>query len=147
MDKRVIKLSRVLFILMIVILIAMPICMLINTEAGADESTQTIVEYDNDYVFFVLEDSKTPLAAAPTTNSIAEYTQLSVMLAFIAIFALGYTVWYLIIKHNTQMLVSVSPIRLRQDLVESSSFFHPIRSYRASKEAEYSVTQKYFNFI
>lgn len=147
MDTRTRTISHFLILLVAIILISIPICILLNMKADADETTQTVQEYDNDYVFFVLEDSKVPLAAAPISHS--SHTNMTfafVSFAFISVFAFGYLLWYLSIKHTTAMLVSVSPIMLRKDLIERNSILHPIRSYRASKEAEYSVTQKYFFF-
>lgn len=146
MNSREAKISHILFIIVVIALIAIPLYMFLSANSiGADEPTQTIQSYDNDYVFFVLEDSKVPLAATPVASA-SPSASIIVVGAFVLVIVFGYILWYLNIKHNTAMLVSVSPIKSRKDLIDTNSILHPIRSYRASKEAEYSVTQKYFFF-
>lgn len=142
---RTLSTHKILLAMLIILLIAAPICFLLKTNADADITTQSATSHDGDYVFFVVEDSEVPLAAIPTVshdNSIQTLVA-TVALVTLLVLATTYLAWYLTIRYNLYRLAQKLPANERSSFVLSNSYLHPLTAYRLSKEAEYSITRQY----
>ena len=128
-----------------VLLCLIPLMGLIKTTVIAGSTSSTVTsESGNDYLFFIVEESETPLAAIPTNSS--NYYVIWIVCGLICMFLLFvYTSWYLAIRKNLwELSGKVSPIE-RKILTAPNGFFHPIRSYRLYKETENEVARMYSN--
>lgn len=131
----------------ILIICLIPISGMINTTVNADStSSQIVSDADDDYVFFVVDEGRTPLAAIPSDQSFSYL--IWIVAGTLCMFVLFvYTSWYLTIRKNLwELSGKVSPIE-RKALKTPNGFFHPIRSYRLFKEAEHEVASFYSNLF
>lgn len=139
--------ARMLLVLAIILLISVPLCLMMKSQADAGETSESITAYDSDYVFFVIEENKTPLAAVPFETSSANYSVvLIIALAFSAIICFGYSIWYAGTRNRIINLVRFLPKTLRNNLVSQLSILHPVRAHQLSREAEYDVANLFSNF-
>lgn len=139
-----IKLSKILSVIAIVLLITIPICMLIkiNTEAGATK--ETITSYNDDYVFFVVEEGKTPLASVPVAST-GGITPVAFIVTITLVFVLSicYFGWYMMLMHNTRTFVNNLPSYLRNKKTIKGSILHPIKSLEYSSDMAYDIARNY----
>lgn len=137
-----VKIARWLTVAVIAILIALPIYMIISAhEAGADETSQTIQEYNGDYVFFIVEENKTPLAAVPTKSSASSPFVWVTFSSFIIFAIAAYSIWYVTVRYNIKTLYNALPEYARPAGYGKSEFFNPSASYNNLKNLEYTVTK------
>lgn len=140
------KIAKILLIIITLILVTIPICIIMETKADAGATQETIESYDGDYVFFVIEDSKTPLAFAPTENSSGNGMIIWVIaMTTIAIIFATYSIWYFNTKNTISVVADGLPVYAKSELMQKGSFFHPIRSKLACDEAVYSAANQYFD--
>lgn len=128
-----------------VILCLIPLMGFIKATVSADPTKPSVTsQADDDYLFFIVDESETPLAAIPSNSSY--YYVIWIVAGLICMFLLFvYTSWYLAIRKNLwELSGKVSPIE-RNALTAPKGFFHPIRSYRLYKEAENEVARLYSN--
>jgi len=127
-------------------LFLLPVVGFKTTEVNAVMTAENAASYSDDYVFFVVQNNDTPLAAAPTTD-ISSYILWVGLASFAIVMLFVYSAWYLSIRRNVWELSNkLSPLE-RRAIKVSTGFFHPVRSYHIAKEAEDSVASMYVNYI
>ena len=140
------RFAKILLIIVTIILITIPICIVMENKVDADSTKDTIESYDGDYVFFVIEDSKTPLAFAPTEKSSGNGMIIWVItMTTAAIIFATYSLWYFNTKNTISVVANGLPVYAKHELMKKGGFFHPIRSQQACEEAVYSATNQYFD--
>ncbi len=116
------------------------------TEVGADLTSQSAAAYSGDYVFFVVQNDDVPLAAAPSTG-MSSYILWITVASFAVMMLFVYSAWYMSVRRNIYELSGkLAPLE-RRELMNSTAFFHPVRSYHLAKEVEDSVASMYMNYI
>lgn len=139
-----IKISKIMIVFAIILLVALPICVFCEISAQADSTQETVTTHNDDYVFFVVEDTQTPLAAAPVIAANTVSPVLWVVLAtFIGVLSICYISWYMMLLHNTNTFINKMPSYLRNKRLFRGSILHPIRSMELSEELAYDVANKY----
>ena len=127
-----------------IFLFLLPILGFMATETTAGQTAEAAMS-TGDYVFFVVQDEDVPLAAVPHTG-ISGYILWIPFASFVAVIVFMYSAWYLTIRKNTYELTGkLSPVN-RKAFRMSSGYFHPIRAYQLSKEAEATVASMYVNY-
>lgn len=127
-----------------VFLFLLPILGLMATKTNADQ-TATTASHSGDYVFFIVQNEDVPLAAAPGTD-VSAYILWIVLISFVLTIGFIYSAWYISVRKNTwELSGKLSPMD-RKAFKLSSGFFHPIRAYQLSKEAEATVASMYVNY-
>jgi len=142
--KSINSVAKILFLVIAIILVSIPILAMLEKKADADETQSSITSFNDDYVFFVIEDNKTPLAAAPVSHNYSSLLWIVLGVATVLIF-FGYSVWYVNIKDATELIVADLPENVRKNIITKASFFHPITTQFACEEAVYSATESYFD--
>lgn len=123
-----------------------PIMGLIKTTVNADSTISEISSQSDDYVFFVVSENETPLAAIPSDQSYSYF--IWIVLGTLVMFTFFvYTSWYLTIRKNLWELSGKFSPAERNILKSPNGFFHPVRSYRLYKEAETEVATLYSNLF
>ena len=137
------NLAKILTIFAIALIISIPICLSIEKRIDAVETSESITSYDGDYIFFIIEENAVPLASAPTThtNSLAVVSKLIFAISLL-ILVFVYIGWYMITKHNLDILTANIHYSLISDY-EKINILHPIKLSEYSKDVEYRITQKY----
>lgn len=138
-----IKISKVLLFIVAILLLTIPFVAFSQTKAEADSTTQAITSHDGDYVFFIVEESKTPLAAAPQiehNNSVVWF----VVITLLSIVGLIYVFWYMALIHNTNAFINSIPAYLRPVNTYKGSILHPIRTMEISNDMAYTLVDKFF---
>ncbi len=115
----------------------------VGAKAG---STIETASSSGDYIFYVVENSEVPLAAAPAGEASAYVLWFTAVSMAIMIFFL-YSTWYLSIRRNLGELSERLPLTERGNFNVACGFFHPVRSYRLEKEAEDIVVSRYSKYI
>lgn len=127
-----------------VFLFLLPILGLMATKTNADQ-TATTASHSEDYVFFIVQNEDVPLAAAPGTD-VSAYILWIALISFVLTIGFIYSAWYISVRKNTwELSGKLSPMD-RKAFKLSSGFFHPIRAYQLSKEAEATVASMYVNY-
>lgn len=143
---KTLNIAKILLAIAIVALIAVPLSATIKTSVNATQPSEKAQLIDNDYVFFIIEDEQTPLAALPSSYTSTNYLPLVISMSAIFVTLFIYSIWCLTIKHNANVLLDKLPIFLRSQLRNSNVFLHPFRTKQAIRDAEYCVTFKYSKF-
>lgn len=140
-----IKISKILLVFVVILLVTIPIMAYYEISAEAGSTEESITTYNDDYIFFVVEDNKTPLAAAPHVTSTHVSPVLWVVVStFIGVLGICYISWYLMLRENTRTFANKLPSYLRNRRTYKGSIFHPIRSMEYSCDMVYDVTKNYF---
>lgn len=139
------NIAKVLLVVVAVVLISIPLLMLFEKKADAVETKSTITSYDGDYIFFVVEDNKTPLAAAPHQSSANILPIIIVGFVSGLLIISAYTLWYINLKNIASNLIYVLPESLREEMINKTSFFHPVRLKSVCEEAAHNVANQYMN--
>ncbi len=130
-----------------IILFLLPIIAFMGTITNAGETAGSATAHTGDYVFFVVQETDVPLAAAPQTDNMSSYVLWMSLASLTVMIVFTYSAWYLNIrKILTELSYKLSPNE-RGSFVISQGFLHPIRSYQLAKEAENSVASMYINRI
>ncbi len=127
------------------VLFLFPLLSLKTTVVSADATESSAAVHNGDYVFFVVQNEEVPLAAAPTSNDAAFIIWVG-LASFAAVIIFIYSAWYMSVKSNIRELTERLLPNERKMFYSKQSFFHPIRSYRLSKEAEDTVASLYFSY-
>lgn len=142
--KSVNSFTKLLLLFVAIVLISIPVLAILEKRADADATKSSITSFNEDYVFFVIEDNQTPLAAAPVTHNYSSILWIVLGLATVLIF-FAYSLWFVNTKSATELIVADLPESIRSKIVTKASFFHPIITQSACEEAVYSATEKYFD--
>lgn len=138
-----IKASKILLIIVAILLITIPFVVFSQTKTEADSTTQAISSQDGDYIFFIVEEGKTPLAAAPQvehSNSVIWF----VFITMLSVAGLIYVFWYMALIHNTNAFINSIPAYLRPSNVYKGSILHPIRTMEISNDMVNTLVDKFF---
>ncbi len=125
-------------------LFLLPITGFLSTETNAGQTAES-ASYSGDYVFYVVQNGEVPLAAVPHTDASSYIVWVS-LASFVLTVLFIYSGWYISIRRNTWELSGKMSIANRRKLKMTSGFFHPIRAYQLSKEAEATVASMYVNY-
>lgn len=137
------SIAKMLLVVIAVILIAIPLCIAFETKADADATNSSITKYDDNYVFFVVEDSKTPLAAIPVQSGDNRMIVWVIAAMGISIVMTAYSLWYFNMKNTKSIILRDLPQYAKNELSNRQSFFHPIRTRLACREAAYTAANRY----
>lgn len=138
------KVINILITILLLIIVSIPFTVLIREDVSAISTSDEVTSYDDDYVFFVVDEGQTPLAAIPAQQS-SPYLWTIVITTLLVFMVFTYSSWYLSIRKNLWELSGKLPSVERNALKVPNGFFHPLRSYRLCKEAEHSVASVYSN--
>jgi len=141
-----INIAKILLVIAVLALMLIPILAFTQKSVGADETDTAISSDNGDYVFFVVEEGQTPLAALPSARTNHDSLTWFVVLSSVFVAAFIYSMWCLTLKHNANVMVEKLPVFLRGDLRSKNVFLHPLATAQAIKDAEYCVTFKYVNY-
>lgn len=134
--------TRAFIVIVLAIIISIPIMVFTKVNATADSTSSAISSFNDDYVFFVVEEGQTPLASMPTASHSSNVSVI-VSVTTICILALAYAVYCFSLYHNASVIATKLPVYLRGNVKNTNAFLHPLKSYHYIKEAEYNVAQKY----
>lgn len=140
------RFAKILLAIAIILIVSLPIFAVLQIDADADVTDSVITSVNNDYVFFVVEDGQTPLAAAPKASNTHSSLFGFVLMASSMVILFIYSMWCLTIKHNVNVMIEKLPYFLRSSLRNTNVFLHPLKSKQAIKDAEYNITFKYVNY-
>ena len=127
-------------------LFLLPVLGFMTTTTTAGETSESGAISPQGYVFFIVENNETPLAAAPSAD-VSAYILWIGLGSFAVIVMFMYSAWYFSVKRNIRELTDrLSPME-RGAFVIRQGFLHPIRSYRLAQEAEDTVASIYTRYI
>ena len=129
-----------------IVLFLLPVLGLMTTNVTADETTEVASSHTGDYVFFIVQQDDVPLAAAPETG-VAPSVLYIALVYFSLMMIFVYSAWYMSVRRN---MIELSDRLLpgeRSRYIVPQGFFHPIKCYRLSKEAEDEVASTWASFL
>ncbi len=129
-----------------IVLFLLPLLGLMTTNVTADVTAESAGSHTGDYVFFIVQQDEVPLAAVPDTGM--SPSVLYIALAYFSLMMLFvYVAWYMSVRRNMNELSARLLPGERNRYMVPQGFFHPIRCYRLSKEAEDAVASTWANFL
>ena len=144
--RKTMSLAKVLLAIATAFLIMLPLLYISQVTAGADETSTSLTNTGDGYVFFVVDEGQVPLAAVPTTHHSVNPIPLFVCFAAVSIVLFIYCMYCLTMTHNANVMAEKLPVFMRSELRNCNAFLHPLRVKSAIKDAEYCVTFKYINY-
>ena len=137
---------HVLIVFAFIVLMLIPMLGFTAASVTADETAQTAVSHSGDYVFFIVEQSDVPLAAAPMTSTPSYVFWICLSCALLMIMFV-YTGWYLTVRRNIAELTARLLPSERKAYQVTQGFLHPVKCYQLAREAEDQVSSIYNKYF
>lgn len=144
-------LVSILSIIVAAILFSVPLTFFMDSVASASDSAMNIEGTSDfsksasgeDYVFVVIDDEPTALAATPFQSKNIPLVFLTVCSSLIAMIAVSYVFWYTMVRRNIYNYSRIIPDYEIRSLIPAKAFVHPFELSAAEIEVQYRAANRY----